>query len=252
MYNFYEKYFGLRDQVAIVTGAGNGIGCATAIMLAKAGVKVTVNDINEKSALETCKEIRENGGIALCSAGDASNIMSIKKTVEDTLDEFKRIDILVNNAAIGGTGKSLIELSYEEYDKLVDVNLNGVFRFCKEVIPYMIKQNRGKVVNISSGAGITGNAGSTHYASAKAGLIGLSKSMAKELAQYRINVNVLGVGLTVTNMSRTRGLEHQIPLVPWPRIGQPEDQAAVILFLVSEAAEYITGQVICPNGGSWM
>lgn len=244
--------FRLDGQAAIVTGAGHGIGRATALALSKQGAYVTVSDIDEKSAQGVTNEITDMGGKAICCPCDVGSLDDIRRVIETTIKAFGKIDILINNAAIGGGGKKLQDITYEEWNRLINLDLTSVFMFSKEVIPYMMKQCRGKIVNISSGAGVTGTAGSSHYCSAKAGLLGLTKALAKEFAPYRINVNAVGVGLTDTRMSRARGLEAQIPSVLWPRIGQPEDQANAIVYMVSDEAEYMTGQVICPNGGAWM
>ena len=132
------------------------------------------------------------------------------------------------------------------------LDLTSAYIFSKEVLPYMRRRGRGKIVNISSGSGIIGDATDIHYATAKAGLIGMTKAMAQQVANDRINVNALGVGPTDTRMSRRRGLEEQLSDILWYRVAQPEDQANAVAFLVSDEAEYITGQVICPNGGAWM
>ena len=146
----------------------------------------------------------------------------------------------------------LDDVDYKEWDRLILLDLTSAYIFSKEVLPYMRKRGAGKIVNISSGAGITGDATDIHYATAKAGLIGLTKAMAQQVAKDRINVNALGVGPTDTRMSRKRGLEEQLNDIIWYRVAQPEDQANAVAFLVSDEAEYITGQVLCPNGGAWM
>ncbi|WHH61259.1 SDR family oxidoreductase [Petroclostridium sp. X23] len=246
------QYYSLAGRAAIVTGAGHGIGRAAAIRLAELGAKVTVCDIDGESAEAVAKEIIEQGQRAIASKCNVCFLEDIQKTVVQTADAFGRVDILVNNAAGGGGGMQLSEVGYKEWDRLILLDLTSAYMFSKEALPYMMEQNYGKIVNISSGAGIVGDGTDIHYATAKAGLIGMTKSMAQQVAKYHINVNALGVGLTDTRMSRRRGLEEQIPSILWPRIGKPEDQANAIAFLVSDAAEYITGQVVCPNGGSWM
>jgi 3-oxoacyl-[acyl-carrier protein] reductase len=169
-----------------------------------------------------------------------------------TISHFGRIDSLVNNAGIGGVGKFLLELSIEEWNEMLRVDLTSTFLLCKAVLPSMISQGRGRIVNIASITAMMGVAGSTHYAAAKAGVIGFSKSLAREVAEHRINVNVVAPGLIDTDMARKRGIDHQRHFVAWPRIGEPADIAGVVAFLLSEQAEFITGQVISPNGGAYM
>jgi len=246
------EQFYVNDQVAIVTGAGQGIGKATALTLSDLGAKIAVNDRHLDRIQNVIKEIKKKGGSAISCPGDVSLLSIVKKVVEETIKKYGRIDILINNAAVGSTRKVISEISYDDWDNIIKNDLTSVFMFCKEVLPYMIKQKRGKIVNISSGAGITGLATATAYSSAKAGVIGLTKALAREVAKYKINVNALGTGLTDTAMSRVRGLEAQMSSILWPRVGQPQDMANAIAFLVSDSAEYITGQVICPNGGAWM
>ena len=146
----------------------------------------------------------------------------------------------------------LEDMTYPEWDRLIKLNLTSSYMFTMEVLPYMIKQQRGKICNVSSGAGIVGDFSDPHYAASKAGLLGLTKEMARELAKHHINVNAIGTGLTDTRMSRYNNWEYKTNDILWPRVGVPEDQAYAIVFLVSEAAEYMTGQIICPNGGAWM
>ena len=191
-------YFGFEGQTAIVTGSGNGIGRATAIMLADLGANVMVCDIEGDSAKKVAEEITERGGAAVYNRCDVTKLEEIKETIKKTVDTFGNVDILVNNAAGFGGGKT--------------------------------------------------------YAASKAGMIGLAKELSQELAKHRINVNVLGTGLTDTRMAHLpgRSWEDETKGLPWYRVGTPKDQASAIVFLVSEAAEYITGQVLCPNGGAWM
>ena len=245
-------FFRLEGQSAIVTGAGNGIGRATAIMLADLGTKVTVCDIEQDSAFKVVKEIEQRGGIAITSTCDVCVLEDIKRTIKQTMEAFGTINILVNNAAGFGGGKMLEDMTYPEWDRLIKLNLTSSYMFTMEVLPYMIKQQRGKICNVSSGAGIVGDFSDPHYAASKAGLLGLTKEMARELAKHHINVNAIGTGLTDPRMSRYNNWEYKTNDILWPRVGVPEDQAYAIVFLVSEAAEYMTGQIICPNGGAWM
>lgn len=242
----------LDGRCAIVTGAANGIGKATAKKLSELGGKVVACDVDDNGLEIVLKEIEKAGGQAITIKCDVGNLDDIRSVIEKTIERFERIDILVNNAGIGGIGKTILELEYEEWNRMIHIDLASAFMFCKEILPYMIKQEYGKIVNVSSEAALKGSDGATSYSAAKAGLIGLTKSIALEVAKYRINVNCLAPGLTNTNMSRKRGLEQHIPLIIWPRIGTPEDMANAIAFLVSDEAEYLTGQVLSPNGGSWM
>ncbi len=245
-------FFRLKGQSAIVTGAGNGIGRAAAIMLANLGASVTACDIEADSVAKVVEEIRAQGGTATAVTCDVCQLDDIKKTVAAALEAYGKIDILVNNAAGCGGGKTIDDMTYPEWDRLIKLNLSSVYMFATEVIPHMIRNNRGKICNISSGAGIVGDFSDPHYAAAKAGVLGLTKELAWELAKYRINVNSVAPGLTDTRMARIRPWEDEIKDTMWYRAGIPEDQAYAICFLVSEAAEFITGQTVSPNGGAWM
>ena len=247
-------YFRLEGQAAIVTGSGNGIGRATAIMLADLGTNVMVCDIEEDSAKKVEQEIIERGGKAISNRCDVTCLEDIRSTVYKTVETYGNIDILVNNAAGFGGGKTFDKMSYEEWDRLIRINLTGTYMFTNEVLPYMVKKQHGKICMVSSGAAMGYDFSDPHYAASKAGMIGLAKELSQELAKYRINVNALGTGLTDTRMAHLpgRSWEDETKGLPWYRVGKPEDQAAAIVFLVSEAAEYITGQVLCPNGGAWM
>ena len=170
----------------------------------------------------------------------------------EVLGAWGRIDVLVNNAGIGGMGKTILDLTTDEWRQMIDVDLTSVFLCCRAVLPTMIQQRRGAIINIASVTGQMGVAGSTHYAAAKAGVIGFTKSLAHEVATHRVNVNVIAPGLIDTDMSRARGIEHQRHLVIWPRIGNVEDVAWAVAYLVSDRAEFITGTVLNINGGAYM
>lgn len=247
-------YFRLEGQAAIVTGSGNGIGRATAIMLADLGARVMVCDIEGDSAKKVAEEIGGRGGTALYNRCDVTNLEEIRDTIGKTAEAFGGVDILVNNAAGFGGGKTFDMMTYEEWDRLIRINLTGAYMFTNEVLPYMVKKQHGKICMVSSGAALGYDFSDPHYAASKAGMIGLAKELSQELAKHRINVNALGTGLTDTRMAHLpgRSWEDETKGLPWHRVGTPEDQAAAIVFLVSEAAEYITGQVLCPNGGAWM
>lgn len=242
----------LAGKIAIVTGAGRGIGDAIARLFAARGAWVAVNDIDSASANSTVSSIRDAGGSALAFPGDVSNSSDVGAIVKSVLDRNGRLDLLVNNAGIGGTGKFLADLTEEQWTRMIQINLGSVFLMCRASVPHMIKQGAGRIINLSSMFGLSGAAGSTHYSASKAGIIGLSKSLARELAPQRITVNVVAPGVIDTPMFRARGVEPGPPWLLWPRIGHPEDIAQTVAFLCSEEAEFITGQVISPNGGGWM
>lgn len=239
-------------QIVLVTGAARGIGRAIAIRLAEQGDDLALNDIDAEILSQTVHQLKESGHHALGLVGDVSDLKAVQDMVAKVVEQYGRIDGLVNNAGIGGVGKTLLELSLEEWDEMLRIDLTASFLMCQAVVPHMLTQGRGRIVNISSITAIMGVAGSTHYAAAKAGVIGFSKSLAREVAESRINVNVVAPGLIDTDMSRKRGIDHQSHLIAWPRIGEPEDVASVVAFLLSDEAEFITGQVLSPNGGACM
>ena len=247
-------YFRLSGQTAIVTGSGNGIGRATAIMLANLGANVMVCDLEEDSARRVTEEILARGGNAVFSPCDVTKLEDIQATIAKTVETFGDVDILVNNAASCGGGVRFDQMTYPEWNRLINTNLTSAYMFTNEVLPYMTRKKHGKICMVSSGATFGYDFSDPHYAAAKAGLLGLAKELSQELAPYRINVNALGTGLTDTRMAHSpdRSWEDETKGIPWYRVGTPEDQAAAIVYLVSEAAEYVTGQVLCPNGGAWM
>lgn len=238
-----------KGQVAIVTGSTRGIGFSIAQRLAERGARVLING-NTAAGVQQVLETFARAALATvgCPA-DVSTEAGAAAIVSTAVAAFGRLDILVNNAGVGGTGKFLLELPVEEWDRLLAVDLRGPFLCCRCALPHMLEQGHGKIVNISSVTGLTGREGSTHYSAAKAGLIGFTKALARELAPQGINVNCVAPGLVDTDMSRARGFDEQRAQVPWPRVGTPEDIAEAVCYLVSPAAEYVTGQVLSPNGG---
>ena len=241
-----------RQQVTLITGAARGIGRAIAERMLAEGHLLALNDIDRETLCDTIDALQAPDSSIIDLGGDVSRPEAVEAMAAKTIQHFGRIDSLVNNAGIGGTGKFILELDIEEWNEMLRVDLTSTFLLCKAVLPAMISQGRGRIVNIASITAMMGVAGSTHYAAAKAGVIGFSKSLAREVADKRINVNVVAPGLIDTDMARKRGIDHQRHFVAWPRIGQPDDIAAVVGFLLSDQAEFITGQVVSPNGGAYM
>ena len=245
----------LVNKVAIVTGAGRGIGKAIAIALAREGANVIVNDIDIQTAEEVAKEIKSSGRKALAIRVDVSDSKEVNRMVQSVLKKFKRVDILVNNAAIIKRG-SIEDLTEDDWDRVIDVNLKGAFNCMKEVVGTMKKQRYGKIVNISSIAGKIGDLASAPcYGASKAGMTCLAKSLARELASYGINVNVVAPHAIETDMSKEWSEEKRksiIADIPLGRMGEPEDIAEAVVFLVSDKAKFITGEVLDVNGGCLM
>jgi NAD(P)-dependent dehydrogenase (short-subunit alcohol dehydrogenase family) len=243
---------GLETKTALVTGAGGAIGSATAHALAQSGAAVACVDVRE-TVLETAERIQSEGGRALGLILDVGRPGAAEEAVAATLAAWSRLDVLANIAGIGGTGANLLEQPQELWDRMLLVHLTGTMWMCKAALPAMIRQRRGAIINTSSVTGLAGSAGSTAYAAAKAGVIGFTKALAKEVAQFRINVNAVAPGLIDTPMSRARGTTREPERwTMWPRVGMPEDCAALFVFLASDASEFMTGQVISPNGGGLM
>jgi 3-oxoacyl-[acyl-carrier protein] reductase len=244
----------LTGKVALVTGAAQGIGKAVALLLARNGADLVVSDINLEKAQETAKEIQAVGREALAVKVDVANLEDVERMVQAILEQFHQIDILVNNAGIT-RDKLILRMNEEDWDVVLDVNLKGTFNCTKVVIRHMSKQKSGKIVNIASVVGEMGNAGQANYSASKAGVIGFTKTIAREFAQRGINVNAIAPGYIETPM--TNGLPEKVKeelkrMIPLERLGRPEDVAEAVLFLVSGASHYITGQVLNVNGGIYM
>jgi 3-oxoacyl-[acyl-carrier protein] reductase len=245
----------LQDKVAIVTGSSRGIGRAIALELARRGAKVVINyRHNEAAANELVEHIKAAGGEAIAAQADVSLLAEAKALIKAALDAFGRLDILVNNA--GTTRDTLIVLMKEaDWDVVINTNLRGAFNCCKAAVRPMMKQRYGRIVNITSVAGLAGNPGQTNYSAAKAGLIGFTKSLAKEVGPRNITVNAVAPGYVPTDLTADlpadlvqKGLE----MTPLGRMGTPEDVAYAVAFLISDEASYITGQVLSVDGGMVM
>jgi len=245
----------LENQVAIVTGAGRGIGHAIAVRLASEGARVASVSRTEANARRTADEINAvRADAATAYAVDVSDHPSVQLIGGRILEEFGRIDILVNNAGVTRDGLSM-RMSVDDWDTVLNTNLKGAFNFVQAVQRPMIKQRSGRIINISSVIGLIGNAGQANYAASKAGLIGFTKSLARELARRGITVNAVAPGLIETDMTAVISDEIRKTIlgrIPLATLGQPDDIAAAVAFLASAEAKYITGQVLAVDGGMVM
>ena len=243
------------DKVAFVTGGTRGIGKQIAINLAKAGYDIAINYRNENEALrETQIEIERQGAKCFSVRGDVSVFEDCEKLVKDIINEFGKIDVLVNNAGIT-RDMLILRMKEKDFSDVINVNLIGTFNVTKNVVPYMAKKRNGRIINISSVVGISGNAGQTNYSSSKAGIIGFTKSLAKELGSRNILVNAVAPGFIKTQMTdvlKNEVKEEISKNIPLKRIGNAEDVANVVEFLASDKSSYITGQVINVDGGMLM
>ena len=242
-------------KVALITGATRGIGKQIALELASQGYNIALNYRKQNEELEALKkEIESQNVKCLTVYGDVSNYEDVEKFIKEIIKEFGKIDVLVNNAGIT-KDMLLMRMKKEDFESVIDVNLIGTFNVTKNVIPYMIKARNGKIVNISSVVGISGNAGQTNYSASKAGIIGFTKSLAKEVASRNINVNAIAPGFIKTDMTdvlKEEVKEEISKTIPLKRMGEAKDVANLVKFLVSEESNYITGQVINVDGGMLM
>jgi len=244
-----------ENQVAIVTGAGRGIGHAIALRLANEGARVASVSRSEANAQRTADEINAaRAETAKAYAVDVADHAAVQKTGAQILEDFGRVDILINNAGVTRDGLTM-RMSIDDWETVVDTNLKGAFSFNQAVMRPMIKQRSGRIINISSIAGLTGNAGQANYAASKAGLIGLTKSLARELASRNITVNAVAPGFIVTDMTGVLSDEVKkaiLAKIPLGKFGEGEDIAAAVAFLAAPEAKFITGQVLTVDGGMVM
>lgn len=243
------------DKCALITGATRGIGKQIAITLAKQGYNIALNYRKENEELEnTKKEIEKIGVQILAVKGDVANFEDCENFVKQVIERFGQIDVLVNNAGIT-RDTLLMRMREEDFKQVIDTNLVGTFNVTKNVISYMMKARNGRIINISSVVGISGNAGQTNYAASKAGIIGFTKSLAKEVASRNITVNAVAPGFIETQMTAVlkEDIKEEIAKkIPLKRMGTPQDVANVVKFLASSDSSYITGQVIHIDGGMLM
>ena len=243
------------EKCALITGATRGIGKQIAITLAKQGYNIALNYRKENEELEnTKKEIEEIGVQVLAVKGDVANFEECENFVKQVIERFGQIDVLVNNAGIT-KDMLLMRMKKEDFEQVIDTNLVGTFNVTKNVVPYMMKARSGRIINISSVVGISGNAGQTNYSASKAGIIGFTKSLAKEIASRNILVNAVAPGFIETNMTDVLkdDVKQEIAKnIPLKRMGTAHDVANVVKFLASDDSSYITGQVINVDGGMLM
>ncbi len=244
----------LTGKIAIVTGGSRGIGKSIVLSFAEAGATVIAVARNEEKLNEVAAQASELSGKVIPTPLDISNEQTLTEQIDKTAEEYEKIDILVNNAGITRDGL-LMSMETEQFDEVINVNLRSAFIAMRAVSRYMIRQRAGRIINITSVSGIMGNAGQCNYAAAKAGLIGLTKSAAKELAKRGITINALAPGFIETDMTDVlpdKVKEAVKPMIPVKRFGKPEEIASTVRFLASDSASYITGQTIVVDGGLLM
>ena len=240
----------LRNKVAIITGGASGIGRETALLFSREGAKVVVADNNQAGGLQTISEVKEIGD-GLFVITDVSNRHQIKQLIDETIAKYGKIDVLINNAGIAQDAL-FSKMTTEQWDRVIEINLKGTFNCIQSVISIMINQGHGVIINASSVVGLFGNIGQVNYAAAKAGIIGMTKALAKELGKKGIRVNALAPGFTMTPMLANvpqNILEVIKEKTPLKRLGEPKDIANAYLFLASDEAAFINGAILCVDGG---
>ncbi len=243
-----------ENKLSIVTGASQGIGAAIALELAKEGAEIILVDVLKEKAEEVARTIRENNGKASVCSFDVSDLAQVTQAVEEIISAHKAVHYLVNNAGIT-RDNLLMRMKEEEWDAVLNVNLKGVFNLSKAVIRNMMGNKYGRIVNISSVVGVMGNAGQSNYAASKAGVIGFTKSLAREVAARNITVNAVAPGFIATAMTDSlpdSAKKMFLDIIPMKRFGYPKEVAQTVKFLLSDEAGYITGQVLNLNGGMYM
>ena len=248
-------------RVAVVTGGGSGIGRATALLFADSGYAVAIWDMSEQAGHDTLQAITAAGGVAVFHRVDVSQASSTVEAAAAVRAQFGRVDVLINNAGIVRDaqlvkvrdGKVIAQMSEEQFDAVIQVNLKGVFNCTQSVVPFMIEQRYGRIVSTSSVVGLYGNFGQTNYVAAKAGVIGMTKVWARELGKYGITANAVAPGFVATDMVKSipeKVMQSMIEHTPVGRVGQPEDIARAYLFLADERSSFINGAVLSVDGGS--
>jgi 3-oxoacyl-[acyl-carrier protein] reductase len=244
----------LKDKVALISGAARGIGKAIALRLAEEGANIIVTDINKEEAELVVQEIKGMGQDAIAIKCDVSKKAEITVLVEQSLEKFSKIDILVNNAGITKDGL-FMRMKEEQWDLVMNINLKSIFLLSQEVfVKSMMKQKSGSIINISSLVGIIGNPGQVNYCAAKAGVIGFSKALSKEVSRWNIRVNAVAPGFIDTDMTRSMAEKYReelIKIIPMNRAGDASEVANTVLFFASDESSYITGQVLSVNGGTF-
>lgn len=243
-----------NNQIAFITGASKGIGYSIAKAFVLNGTTVACASRNLEDLNKTVEKLKSLGGNAIAVQLDVSNLSNFKSAIDYTIEKFEKIDILVNNAGIV-KDNLILRMKEEDWDSVIDVNLKGTFNGVKSVTPYMMKKKYGRIINISSVSGLMGNYGQINYSAAKSGIIGLTKTTARELASRNITVNAVAPGYIQTDMVsdlNDKFKDELLKMIPLGRIGNPDEIAATVLFLSSENAGYITGETISVNGGLYI
>jgi len=247
----------LKDKIAIVTGSSRGVGKAIAEAYGKAGANVVVNySSSEKSALDVVKTIQDSGSKAIAVKADVAQKEDVKRLVQAAIDEFGRIDIIVNNAGFTRPAM-MLKMEEDQWDQVVDIHLKGAFLCSQAAALHMKEQKSGKIINVTSVAGLVGTVGQINYSAAKGGILSMTKSMARELARYNICANVISLGIVATDMTETIRTDEKLKDIYMNRIllkrfAEPDDISPAFVFLASDESNYITGQLLCVDGGYGM